>query len=152
MFLRSLFLINLVACAQSFDADSAAIRKMYDRYVQAFVKQDYALVRECVQAPFVSASGGTLQTLGSADAVVDYYRKLRGALEQRGYADAKITGFRITALTANNALINASFRRFKTDGSVLEEGAAVYPVCKSAGAWKLCGVMQQDSKHFGKTY
>lgn len=145
-------LMNLVAGAQTFDADAAAIRKMYDRYVQAFVKQDYAAVRECVQAPFVSSAGGQLQSLGSVDAVVDYYRKLRGALEQRGYSDAKITAFRITALTADNALINASFRRFKKDGSVLEEGAAVYPVCKSAGAWKLCGVMQQDSKYFGNVY
>ena len=144
--------MTLVVGAQTFDAQAAAIRKMYDRYVQAFVKQDYAVVRECVHAPFVAPAGGSLQTLGSVDAVVDYYRKLRGALEQRGYADAKITAFRVTALTAESALINASFRRFKKDGSVLEEGAAVYPICKSAGTWKLCGVMTQDAKYFGKVY
>ena len=150
MFLRCVLLVNLVAGAQAFDAEKAAIRKMYDRYVQAFIKQDYSVVRESVHAPFVSFGAGALQTLGSVDAVVEYYRKQRGALEQRGYADAKITAFRIMPLTADSALINASFRRFKKDGSVLEQGAAVYPVCKSAGAWKLCGALRQEPGFFGK--
>jgi hypothetical protein len=144
--------MSAALAGQSFDGESAAIRKMYDRYVAAFVKQDYAEVRECVAAPFVSTAGGALQTIGTLDAVVDYYRKLRGALEQRGYGNARITGFRITALTADRALINASYRRFKKDDSVLVDGAAVYPVCKAAGAWKLCGVMQQDAKYFGNVY
>jgi len=152
MLLRFVLLMNLVAGAQTLDADRAAIQKMYDRYAQAFIKQDYAALRDSVQAPFVVSAGGALQTFGSVDAVVEHYRKQRGALEPRGYGDSKITAVRITALTAGSALINASYRRFKKDGSLLEEGAAVYPVCKSSGAWKLCGVMGQDPRHFGKTY
>ena len=152
MLLRSVLLMNLVVVAQTFDADKAAIQKMYDRYAQAFIKQDYTALRENVQAPFVIAAGGSLQSLGTVDAVVEHYRKQRGALEQRGYGDAKITALKITALKADTALINASYRRFKKDGSVLEEGAAIYPVCKSSGAWKLCGAMGQDPKSFGKVY
>ena len=152
MLLRSVLLIGVVVFAQAFDAERAAIQKMYDRYVQAFIKQDYAVLRDSVHAPFVVSAGGALQSFGTVDAVVEHYRKQRGALEQRGYNDAKITAFRITALTPESALINASFRRFKKDGSVLEEGASVYPVCKSAGAWKLCGAMRQDPGYFGKVY
>lgn len=157
MILRALLLLpiaaGVLAGQQAFgESDKIAIEKMYSRYVTAFIKQDYTALRDSVQAPFVVSAGGALQSLGSVDAVEDHYRKQRGALEKRGYNDAKITAMRITALTPDSALINASYRRFKKDGSVLEEGAAVYPVCKSSGAWKLCGVMGQDPRHFGKMF
>jgi hypothetical protein len=27
-----------------------------------------------------------------------------------------------------------------------------YSACKSSGAWKLCGMMRQESQYFGKVY
>ncbi len=162
MFPRAFLVIAAAVCssvnapsqqARAFgESDKTAIEKMYDRYLVAFIKKDYAGLRESVQAPFVVWDGGDMQAFASVDAVMGFYRKQLVALEQRNYSHAEITNTRITPLTPDSALINKSIRRFKKDGSVLEEGAAIYPACKSSGAWKLCGMIRQESQYFGKVY
>ncbi len=163
MFLRSLFLAIAIAgfCSVSATAqearpfgesDKVAIEKMYDRYFQAFIKKDYAALRECVQAPFVIFTDGNMQTLESVDAIVTFYRKQLESLERRNYDHSDIVNTRLTPLTPDGALINKTYRRYKKDGSLLEEGAAVYPVSKASGAWKLRGLMGQEPQYFGKVY
>ena len=64
MFPRSLFLVIAAVVCSSVTAraqqarvfggsDKIAIEKMYDRYLQAFIKKDYVALRESFQAPFV---------------------------------------------------------------------------------------------------
>ena len=161
MFLRHFFLAIAVlfSCtivspaegAPAFDnSDKIAIDQMYARYFQAFVAQDYKTLRECVEAPFVVMRGGAMQTLESVDAVTTFYQNQRQALAQRGYDHSKLLKTQITPLTADSALINKSYTRYKKDGSTLEQGAALYPVSKSSGMWKLRGVIGQDPQYFGK--
>ena len=134
------------------EADKVAIEKLYARYLQAFIVQDYVSLRECIQAPFVVFARGDMRSFDSADAAIDFIRTQRQMLEQKAYLRADILKTQITALSVNSALVNKSYRRYKKDGSFLEEGAAVYPVSKSAGVWKLRGLIPQEPKHFGKVY
>ena len=134
------------------DSDKLAIEQMYGRYLQAFIKRDYATLRECVQAPFVVFTNGDMQTLPSADAVLAYFRGQLATLDQRNYGHAEIVNTRITPLTVDSALINKAYRRYKKDGLLLEDGAAMYPVSKSSGVWKLRGLVGQESRYFGKVY
>lgn len=160
--LRSLLLISAMVCVRGIapaadeptidGADKVAIEKLYDRYLQAFVTQDYALIRECIQAPFVVFSQGEMRAFESTDAVISFFRTQRQALDQRGYLRAEILKSQVTPLSAKSALINKSYRRFKKDGTFLEDGAAIYPVSKSSGVWKLRGLIPQEPKHFGKVY
>jgi hypothetical protein len=163
MFLRSLFLVIAIVgyCSVSSTAqearvfsesDKIAIEKMYDRYFQAFIKKDYAALRECVQAPFVVLTGGKMQTLESVDAIMTFYRKQLESLERRNYDHSDIVDTRIIPLTSDGALINKAYRRYKKDASLLEEGAAVYPVSKASGTWKLRGLIGQEPQYFGKVY
>ena len=78
--------------------------------------------------------------LESVDAVITFYRNQRESLEKRNYDHSGIVSTRIIPLTADDALINVAYRRYKKDGSLLEEGAALYPVSKSSGDWKLRGL------------
>jgi hypothetical protein len=133
------------------NADKLAIEQMYDRYTQAFIKKDYAKILECVEAPFFSFLGD-LSILESMDAVAASYRGQRESLDQRAYDHTEIVEKHIVALAADRALLNTTFRRYKKDGSLLEEGAGAYLVRKSSGIWKLRGVMRQDLKYFGKIY
>ena len=133
------------------DADKRAIEQLYDRYGQAFIMKDYNALRECVQAPFVLFAD-ELRTLKSVEAVLAMYQTLREALDQRGYGYSVVVETHIIPLTADSALINAAFRRYKKDGSLLEEGAAIYAVYKSSGTWKLRGAGRQHLQYFGKTY
>jgi hypothetical protein len=133
------------------EADKLAIEKMYDRYAQAFIKKDYAALRECIQTPFVFLPGRGIM-VESVDAVITFYRNQRESLEKQNYDHSDIVSTRITPLTADDALINVAYRRYKKDGSLLEEGAAFYPVSKSSGDWKLRGAVAQEPKYFGKVY
>jgi hypothetical protein len=133
------------------DSDKRAIEQMFDRYVQAFVTKDYATLQDCVQAPFVLFSD-ELQTLQSMDAVLAFYRNLQESLGKRGFDHGEIVQIRVIPLTADHALINAAYRRYKKDGSLLEEQSTVYPVGKASGSWKLRGAMRQELKNFGKVY
>jgi hypothetical protein len=133
------------------DSDKVAIAQMYDRYSQAFVTKDYAKLREYVQAPFVLFLG-ELRIFESVDAVTAFYRGLRESLDQRGFDHGEIGEKRIVAFTADRALLNTHYRRYRRDGSLLEEQAVAYLVSKSSGTWKLCGLTTQDLKYFGKVY
>src|SRR5207247_93445 len=94
------------------DTDKREIEQMYRQYARAFVAKDFNIIRECVQAPFVLFVED-VQTLQSMDAVLAFYRNLRGSLEQRGYDHGQIFETRITPLTADRALINTAYRRYK---------------------------------------
>ncbi|MEI6871785.1 MAG: hypothetical protein WCL08_05830, partial [Verrucomicrobiota bacterium] len=59
---------------------------------------------------------------------------------------------RITALAADRALVNTTGRRFKKDGTVLEEKAFVYFVSKASGSWKIYCTFSQDVPYFGSVF
>ena len=132
-------------------SDKLAIDQLFDRYMHAFETKDYGALNECLQAPFV-AFPGQLRVVQTLDDVANIYRNERNALDERNYDHSKYTGSQIIALSADRALVNKKFRRYRKDGTVLEETAGIYVVSKSSGKWKICGVMPQDSKEFAKVY
>ena len=146
---------SIVVCAQEprgfGDSDKLAIEQMYDRYTEAFIMRDYAKLRDYVQLPFVTFQG-EVRILESMDAVLAFYRPIRDSLDQRSFDHGEVVGKRVVALAADRALLNTAYRRYRKDGSLLEEGAAAYLVSKSSGTWKVCGVMPQDPKYFGNIY
>ena len=113
--------------------------------------KDYTKLREYLQAPFMVFLG-ELRILDSMDAVAAFYRGARESLDLRGFDHGEIVEKRIVPLAIDRALLNTAYRRYRRDGSLLEEQAAAYLVSKSSGAWRLCGVMSQDLKYFDKIY
>ncbi len=133
------------------EADKLAIEQMFDRYVEAFVQKDYVKLLAFVEAPFL-VMNGDLRSLNSTDAVLAFYRDIRQNLDQRDFDHGEIVGKRIIPLAADRALLNTAYRRYKKDGSILQELASVYLVTKSTGVWKLRSVVNQDLQYFGKVY
>lgn len=64
----------------------------------------------------------------------------------------KFVRTQVIALAADRALVNKIFRRYRQDGSVVEDAALFYIVSKSSGRWKLCGIATQDLNEFGRTH
>ena len=131
--------------------DKRAIEQLFDRYVQAFSTKDYAKLREQLQAPFLTFQAG-VDVMPTMDDVMNYYGKLRDSLDEQNYARSQYVRSRITAIAADRALVNRTFRRFRKDGTVLLNQSAIYLVSKSSGAWKICGAFAQDLEEFGKVY
>lgn len=135
-------------------ADKAAIEQLLDRYVRAYSAEDYAALRECIQVPFMRLPNSTAiwDVLETMDEAMKYYRDQRNALDKENYDHSQFVQTRITALGTDRALVDQTYRRYRKDGTLLLEAAAVYVVSKSSGAWKLCGTLAQDLNEFGKLY
>ena len=132
-------------------SDKVAIQQLLDRYVHAYSAKDYVKLREYLQVPFIRFPA-TWDVLGTMDELMTYYRNQRDALDKNNYDHSQFVQTRITALAAERALVNQSYRRYRKDGTVLLEAAAIYVVSKSSGTWKICGTLNQDLKDFGKVY
>jgi hypothetical protein len=134
------------------DADRHEIEKAWDSYNQAFIAKDYSKLRDLLQVPFVRWNDRETASLESLDKVIEIYRRLREALDIRGYKTSKpdLSDARISVLSSTRILLNIRFRRYKTDGSLLEEGAGVYLMSKTSGSWKIQGTLAQDPGEMGK--
>jgi hypothetical protein len=160
--LRILLVASLLSCpgvlgqktASFGKSDKAAIEHLLDRYVRAYSAKDYAALRECIQAPFIRLPTDTAMwdVSGTMDEAMTYYRNQRDALDKDNYDHSQFVQTRITALGTDRALVEQTYRRYRKDGTLLLEAAAIYVVSKSSGAWKLCGTLAQDLKEFGKVY
>jgi NTF2-like protein (DUF6841) len=133
------------------DSDKAAVERLFDSYMRAYSMKDYAGLRDCLQAPFVRFPAGW-EIMGTLDEVMPYYRNQRDALDKDNYDHSKFIRSRMTVLSGDRALVDRVYRRYRKDGSLLSEAAAVYVVCKSSGSWKVCGTFGHEVKEFGKTY
>lgn len=134
------------------ESDKAAIGELFDRYSHAYSTKDYAAIRECLQVPFIRLAADTAiwHVQQTMDEVMTYYKNHREALDKDNYDHSQYMRTEVTALGANRALVNQIYRRYRKDGTVLREAAAVYVVSKSSGTWKMCGILDQDLEEYGK--
>ena len=100
----------------------------------------------------VGWNANLISVLETLDDVMKFYREQRDALDAQNYARSQFVQSRITPLAGDRALVDRTYRRYRKDGTVLLEAAAVYVVCKSSGAWKVCGLFPHDLEGFGKVY
>jgi len=134
-------------------ADASAINEMLERYSLAFQKKDYSAVPDYLGTPFITTLFPSGQKpIETMEALIQNFRNHRDSLDARGYDHSKYDSKRITALAADRALVNTTGRRFKKDGTVLEEKAFVYFVSKTSGSWKIYGTFSQDVPYFGSVF
>jgi NTF2-like protein (DUF6841) len=136
----------------SFDApDKAAIEQLFERYSAAFSSKDYVKLREYLQVPFVrfGPSNTRVETapadwaiLPTMDEAINFYRAAQDALATQGVERFEWGQTRITALSVDRALVNKTYRRYRKDGTLLQEAASFYLVSKSSGSWKICGILK----------
>lgn len=135
-------------------SDKAAIEQLFDRYSLAYSKKDYAALRDCLQVPFIRLSADTemWDVQRTMDEAMTYYKNHREALDKDNYDHSEYVRMEIIALRANRALVEQVYRRYRKDGTLLLEAAAIYVVNKSSGEWKICGILSQDLEEYGKVH
>ena len=141
--------------------DKTAIERLFDGYSVAFSNQDYVKLRDYVQAPFIrfgpsntraEAGLGDWAVLQTMDDTIGFFRTAQDALKAQGVERFEWGQTRISALSVDRALVNKSYRRFRNDGTLVMDAASFYVVSRSSGSWKICGILNQDPREFGKTY
>lgn len=130
------------------------IEQAWQAYSQAFVNKDYDQIRDLVQVPFFRWSDGVTAVFETPDEVINFYRSAREPLDARGYktSRADLSHARISLLSPTRVLFSVRYRRYKADGSLLEEGAQVYLMSKASGKWKVQGLMAQYPAESGKLH
>lgn len=141
--------------------EQRAIEQLFAGYGEAYANENYVKLREYVQAPFVRfGPSNTFAETGSADWVVlptmddvlGFFRAGRDAVKAQGVQRFEQGQTRITALSVERALVNRSYRRYRKDGTLVTEAASFYVVSKSSGSWKICGIINQDLREFGRVH
>ena len=135
-------------------ASRQEIEKAFDSYGQAFITKDYDKLRGLLQVPFIQWNDGETVLFKNLEEVINRFRSIREALDGRGYqtTQAALKSARLSVLSPTRALLNVRYRRYKTDGSLLEEGAGIYLMSKGSGTWKIQGTMSQDPAQEGKVH
>lgn len=97
-------------------SETAAIQRLFDGYTKAFQDADYANLREHVQAPFVrfGASNTRAETtavdwvvLRTVDDTIGFFQNAQDALKALGVEKFEWGQTRITALSADRALVTS---------------------------------------------
>ncbi len=149
-----LLAVSLHGQASSKEFSRKEIEATWGDYNQAFISKDYAKLRELLQVPFVRWNDRETTSLQNMDDLIASYKRNREALDPRGYqtSRAAFADAKISVLSPSRILLNISYRRYKTDGSVLEEGAGFYLMSKASGRWKIQGILTQDAAEIGKLH
>jgi hypothetical protein len=139
----------------------AAIEKLFEGYTAAFSNEDLVKLQEYIQAPFVRFGPSNTRTetgpadwvfLRTMDDAIGFFRAAQDALKAQGVERFEWGQTRMTALSVDRALVNRTYRRYRKDGTLALEAASFYVVSKSSGSWKICGILNQDPREFGKVY
>ena len=136
------------------EANRKEIEKTLTEYNEIFIQKAYGKLSDVCQVPLIRVSDDETVALNTMDEVIQTYRGVREPLDARGYKKSQLmlSEARISVLSANRVLVNLPYRRYKTDGSLLELGSGFYILSKSAGKWKISGVVSQDPIQNGKVY
>ena len=120
----------------------------FQGYNEALVAKDYSALRDrYVHAPFVVIDDMP-RMIPRVEAVVEGLRKTRESLEAAGYATTAVNKPRVSRLDRDRLLLNCRLTHRKQDGAVMSERANFYLMVNVAGAWKVAGIILQDSVYF----
>lgn len=67
---------------------------------------------------------------GTMDEAMTYYKNHREALDKDNYDHSEYLQTEVKPLGTNRALVNQIYRRYRKDGTVLLEAAAIYVVAR----------------------
>jgi hypothetical protein len=86
------------------------------------------------------------------DEAINFYRAAQDALATQDVERFEWGQTRITALSVDRALVIKTYRRYRKDGTLLQQATSVYVLSKTSGSWKICAILNQDLREFGKVY
>ena len=118
------------------------VETAYQAYIALFNREDAAGFVNCFCYPHAVLTGeqGMLMTTTAADHQ-RFHAKIMTDLHGRGWGRSGIDHLQVWPLSDSLALLAADFSRYKTDGSVLEKGRAIYTLRDESGTWTILTLM-----------
>jgi hypothetical protein len=132
------------------DEIKSALDKFYRGYIDAFNREDLDHFLNCFAIPHAWVSGE--RGLVTITSEVDHqkgFSRIMADLKSRGWARSAIDHFHAWALADQLGMILADYTRYKTDGSILEQGRACYTVRRDGEAWKIVSLSEVKAPFLG---
>jgi ketosteroid isomerase-like protein len=114
-------------------ADAAGEARALIGRIEATFGRDLPGWLACFAEPFVLVAGGAPVVVPDHEAGAARFGPLFESLRAAGFASTEATSVEVDVLDGDVATVDASFRRLRADGTVMEELAAFYVCHRSRG-------------------
>jgi NTF2-like protein (DUF6841) len=126
------------------------LETFYKGYIDAFNREDIDAFSEAFSYPYAFVTGE--RGLASCATESDHQRffgKIMSDLKSRGWVRSGIDRVKAWPFADNLAMIVADYKRYKADGSILEQGRACYTVRREGKAWKMVTIAEVKPPFLG---
>lgn len=123
-------------------ADIAALKALYDDYLDAWNRKDLTALVQLFAFPMVVGGNGRAPLgLPDAAAYLDRTGAIMADIESRGWVRSVLDEIHVGMMAAGTAVLTVHYHRARSDGSRLEGGTSNYLARKLDGAWKIVGMI-----------
>jgi ketosteroid isomerase-like protein len=129
---------------------SNELEAFYKSYIDAFNREDIDLFGDSFAYPYawITGSQGLAQCATEGEHQRNFGRIMAG-LKDRGWARSVADRLKIWPLAEDLAMILADYTRYRTDGSILEQGRACYTLRRDAKGWKIVALSEVKPPFLG---
>ena len=132
------------------DEIARELETFYTDYIDAFNREDVDHFADCFALPYAWVTGDRgLTTVANEGAHQTGFSRIMIDLKERGWARSAIDRFKAFTFADNLGMIVADYTRYKTDGSILEQGRASYTLRRDGKSWKIVTVSEVKPPYLG---
>jgi ketosteroid isomerase-like protein len=120
----------------------AEIEQLFGAYVDAINRQDVAAVARLYSYPaMMGGIGHPPMTVPDEAAYRQIIEATLGQFRERGWSRTGIDRVQAVATAGDTGFVAADFSRYRSDGSVVDRGSALYAVVRREGRWSMIAAM-----------
>ena len=124
---------------------NSEISKFIHEYCDAFRPDNFNKMEKYFHFPMSLLARGMSLQFANFDEFAIILNAMLSDLAAKGFSYSKIQTLYIHRLADDIAIVSASYKRFNTDGSVLEAIAATYTLRKDAkSAWGIVAIISHE--------
>jgi ketosteroid isomerase-like protein len=127
-----------------------AVESFYRGYIDAFNREDVDQYTDAFAFPYAWISGeGGISLCANESDHQRWLGRVMSALKERGWSRSGIDRMRAWPMAENLAMVMADYTRYKSDGTILENGRACYTVRRDGKAWKIVALAEVKPPFLG---
>ena len=153
--ISTVFTISFVICAPTVPSGQAPresevkteVRAAWDTYIEAFSLADTNTIANDIYAvpsfQFGNTGANVRATVADTKTAFD---ATHARLAPERYGHSETDQAEICVLNTGTALLTAYFTRYRTDGSVLSNGASAYLFARFTEGWRIVAIMDNPAR------
>lgn len=122
------------------------IRDLFDAYIAAFNRGDFAACMACYRLPFTFIARRGVSVLHGTEEFLAMWRANHAELVRQGWSHSRVLQAESRPLDDNLALLSVLVARYRHDGAQDQALAGLYTVRKSREGWRFVTVLSHPAE------